>query len=133
MSNYHKNIGDGARVYVAGPLTVGDQDINVRNACKVAEVLITHNFVPFVPHLFRMWHLAFPHAGDYWLDLDGRWLTACDLMIVLPGPTAGGIHFEREICTRNNIPFYDLGAFYGKYGVYLMAVLETVVPIEVKI
>jgi len=121
------------RVYIAGPLSIGDQTTNIRNACNVAKILILHNFVPFVPHLYSLWHMIQPKSPEYWYKLDRQWLYSCDLMLVLPGPSSGGIQKEKEWAREFQIPIYGFETFHSKYGIYLFKDIEPVAPIGVKI
>lgn len=97
-------------VYVAGPLTLGDQDINTREAVKVADILAQEGFVPFVPHLDRLWHLISPHHYEFWMKICLAWVARCDALIRLPGESKGGDR-EVEHARKLGIPvFGDKGA-----------------------
>lgn len=76
-------------IYIAGPLTVGDQAINVRNAMDAGSKLLASGFVPFIPHLTWFWHLCNPEAYDDWIEMDLKWLLKCDALLRLPGESKG--------------------------------------------
>ena len=78
------------RVYVAGPYTQGDVGENVHKAIKEAQRLIDNGHVPFVPHLYHLWHLIIPGPYQQWIALDLEWLKACHALVRLPGDSAGG-------------------------------------------
>jgi hypothetical protein len=78
-----------ARVYVAGPYTQGDVAINVRKAYEAANRLADLGFAPFVPHATHFWHMLFPRAYEFWLELDSEFLPFCEAVLRLPGPSNG--------------------------------------------
>lgn len=82
------------KVFIAGPYTLGDVAMNVRRACSCAEEVRRRGHLPFVPHLFHLWHLLSPHEYEYWTAMDDEWLAACDAIIRLPGKSPGA---DREI------------------------------------
>jgi hypothetical protein len=77
------------RIYVAGPIAIGDQFKNVRNAIDAAEMLHQMGHKPFVPHLFKSWHMIYPKPGLEWLDLDFVWLDQCEAVYRVPGESWG--------------------------------------------
>lgn len=107
------------RIYVSGPLTLGDVEINVRTAINAAEKLLTLGYAPYVPHLTHFWHMQFPHDHSTWLALDEEWLKVCDTVLRLPGESVGA---DREIAfaTQHGIPVFhfidDLTDCYGRRG-----------------
>lgn len=78
------------RVYVAGPYTQGDTAENVHKALKAAQRLLDNGHVPFVPHLYHLWHLIIPGPYQQWIALDLEWLKTCHALIRLPGDSVGG-------------------------------------------
>lgn len=93
-------------VYVAGPMTIGDQLVNTKRGIEAAERLFNLGFVPFVPHLGSFWHMMYSHTWDEWLEYDERWLERCDAVLRLPGESRGA---DREVdwCNANNKPVFD--------------------------
>lgn len=77
------------RVYVAGPLTVGDPEENLNNVLDAAEKLRELGFAPFVPHLYVHWHARHPHPWEHWMELCLQELRQCRYMIRLPGESYG--------------------------------------------
>jgi len=94
------------RVYVAGPLTKGDQFANVRTAVLAGEELRAAGFLAFVPHLLTLWHLI---TGS--LDYEAAmawclgWLATCHAVLRLPGESSGA---DREVARARElgIPVY---------------------------
>ena len=93
------------RIYVAGPMSIGDMESNIRQAINAADWLIKLGHVPFVPHLTHFWNLMSPHSWETWLKIDESWLLVCDCLVRLPGESRGA---DREVafCEANNIPVY---------------------------
>ena len=77
------------RVYVAGPYTRGDVAANVAAAVKAGQELLSAGHIPFVPHLTHFWHLLHHNPYEAWLAYDLEWLKLCDVVVRLPGESAG--------------------------------------------
>jgi len=77
------------KVYVAGPYTLGDVCLNVRNAIQAGNELADQGLIPFVPHLSHFWHMLCPRPYDFWLDYDNQFLPDCDALLRLPGESSG--------------------------------------------
>jgi hypothetical protein len=82
------------RVFISGPYTHGDQADNVRNACLAALAVMKAGHAPFCPHLFHFLHFLEPHSYVEWCALDLHWLTACHMVLRLPGESPGS---DREV------------------------------------
>lgn len=102
------------RVYIAGPLSLGDSFLNVREACKAANVLMTAGCVPFVPHLNAFWHCMFPREEEDWIQWDFAWLDTCDYLVRLRGVSKGADR-EVEYAQSHNIPVFDGVAHFLDY------------------
>ncbi len=77
------------RVYIAGPITLGDQFQNVMKAIELGDRLLREGYVPFIPHLTCYWHAHRPHEPKTWYEYDYHWLDLCDCLISLPGKSLG--------------------------------------------
>ena len=77
------------KVYVAGPYTLGDNTLNLRKMILVADDLFELGFAPYVPLLNHFWHLVAPKSEEVWLKLDFEFITACDILLRMPGESAG--------------------------------------------
>lgn len=93
------------RVYIAGPLTQGDNFHNIHAALNTAQLLLETGHFPFVPHLTALWDIVIPNAYETWIAYDLGWLAACDCVLRLPGHSPGA---DRELAAaeRLNIPIY---------------------------
>lgn len=99
------------RVYVAGPYTIGDTIENVKRVIDVADVLVHLGYAPYVPHLNHFWHFVKPHPYKTWMALSMEWLTACESLIRIEGPSPGADD-EVRMALKLNIPvYYGLSAF----------------------
>ena len=86
------------RVYVAGPLTKGDQFANVALAMDVGNSLLNLGFAPFVPHLYAFMHMVEAQTYETWMKVDDAFLRTCDALLRLPGESAGSdIEVERAM------------------------------------
>ena len=100
------------RVYIAGPISLGDLGQNLRQAVSAANRLMSAGHHPFLPHLSIYWALLDPPKGgtvrdshDVWLPYDLEWLRQCDALLRLPGASVGADREEVE-AARNRIPVY---------------------------
>jgi hypothetical protein len=91
---------DKGKVYIAGPYTKGDVAVNVRNAIEAANRLADIGYAPFVPHLTHFWHLTFPRPYEFWCELDNAFLPHCDILLRLPGESAGA---DREVALAHKL------------------------------
>lgn len=104
------------RVYVAGPLSVGDTTDNVITAIEAGTRCLDAGLAPFVPHLNHFWHEVMPRGYEEWMRLDFEWLGACDVLLRLPGESPGA---EREVALANKLGlpvYYDIDYMLEELG-----------------
>ena len=102
MSNKHR-----ARVYVAGPISIGNFMENIRRGIDAAEDLRKLGFVPFCPFLDAFWQLVHKMTYEELLDQDFAWIEVCDALVRLPGESPGADR-EIEFARSLGIPvFFD--------------------------
>lgn len=91
-----------ALIYVAGPLTKGDFQDNVRNAAALGNAIAELGHTPFVPHLhYPSWDLMHPHKYDFWMSLCLDMVRRSDLVLrIIPGESPGA---DRETELANNL------------------------------
>lgn len=77
------------RVYVAGPITLGPLEQNIRNAMDAARVLMENGFEPFVPHLWCFFQIVYPQEYKRWIKLDNAYLDVCQALLRIPGESRG--------------------------------------------
>lgn len=101
------------RVYISGPITLGDTAANVHQAMKAFDQLMGWGYAPYCPHWSHYQAIAFPRKWGDWLDLDKEWLPLCDVMLRLPGDSRGA---DREEGWAHEIPmpiYYSTKALYN--------------------
>lgn len=81
--------------YVAGPITQGDQFMNVHKAVAVCEGLRKLGYFPFCPHLSAYWHIQVGGVPyEEWMQYDFAWIEKCDALLRIPGDSPGA---DREV------------------------------------
>lgn len=78
-----------AIIYVSSPFSLGDQFVNVRNACLAGDKLLEKGHIPFIPHLTAFWHAISPKSWEEWLRIDTALLSMCDGLLRLDGISRG--------------------------------------------
>ena len=95
-------------IYVSAPFSIGDQFVNVRNACLAGDEIFKRGHIPLVPHLTAFWHAITPRSWEEWLRIDMALLGRCDALLRLPGVSKGADAEEAE-ARRLQLPiFYDV-------------------------
>lgn len=93
-------------VYVSGPITSsGDRIRNIRAALDAAHELRRHGLHPFIPHVHDLWELVHPVEYGDWMRFDLAWLSRCDALLRLPGPSKGA-DMEVAEAERLSIPVF---------------------------
>jgi hypothetical protein len=113
------------RVYIAGPITKGNQFLNVKAAIDVADKLLRYGYAPYCPHFTCFWQMHYPHPYQEWMDLDFEWLRACDAVLRLYGESVGA---DREVqeASRLGIKVVNRRAIMGNNDA--LTRLRTAVP-----
>jgi len=99
-------------VYLASPYTLGDPVLNVRAQIEAAEELVNLGYLPHVPLLSHLWHIASPHPYEYWMEIGLEWVRHCDILLRLPGESKGA-DAEVTLARELGIPvIFGLDEFY---------------------
>jgi len=77
-------------IYLSGPMTVGPQFENVREALRQATLLREAGYAVICPHLTFFWDLVFPTSHARWLGMDFAIIERVDLVLRIPGESRGG-------------------------------------------
>jgi len=98
---------DPPRVYVIAPYAGKGEEVaeNIRLAIEAAEEIVKGGCVPFVPHLYHLWHLIAPHGKEFWMRLDRQWLFSCDSAVRVGGESEGCSRDE-ELCEALGIEVF---------------------------
>jgi len=98
--------GKKIRVYVAGPITKGNQFLNCVRAIQAGNELFKMGYVPFIPHLSYWWNeVAGPHSHEAWLAYDLQWVALCHALLRLKGDSMGA-DVEVAFAKKHRIPVY---------------------------
>ncbi len=76
-------------IYISAPFSLGDQFVNVRNACLAGDEILKKGHIPLVPHLTALWHAISPKSWEEWMRMDTALLSMCDAVLRLPGMSLG--------------------------------------------
>ncbi len=95
-------------IFVSAPYSKGDIVENIRRACLAGDVILRKGHIPFIPHLFHLWHLISPKSYKVWLDIDLRFLGMCDALLRLPGDSKGADMEVAEAKKLYMIIYYHL-------------------------
>lgn len=93
------------KVYISGPITIGDRNHNFYQAATAEKNLMLAGYAPLNPMrsitLPFAWESCMPHS--LWLECDVPWVVSSDVVLRLPGESAGADR-EVQIARRANIP-----------------------------
>lgn len=77
------------KVFISSPYTKGNQAENVRVQIDAAHELMDLGHTPFLPLLSHFQHMIHPRPYKDWIKNDLHWLRVCDILLRLPGESAG--------------------------------------------
>jgi hypothetical protein len=96
MLNY---AGAKKMIYIAGPYT-SDPEGNVLKTIAFADILLEHDFVPFIPHLSHYWEQHSPKHYDHWMEYNLHFVSRCDALFRIFGHSPGAdkeVEFAKKI------------------------------------
>jgi len=96
------------KIYVAGPYKLRDPVINIREAILAGEEIIKLGHIPFIPHLYHLWHTVQSHQPIFWYWLDLKWLPSCDAILRLQGKSREADKEVKEAHKLGIPVFYSL-------------------------
>lgn len=107
-------MGDKPVIYIAGPYTMPDPAVNVREACLVAESIVGMGGMPMVPVLMHLWHLISPHGWQYWMNIDLALLEKADGLYRMAGESKGA---DMEVLQAHKlgVPVFDKLSIVGQW------------------
>lgn len=95
-------------IYVAGPMTLGDTGLNVRRGILAGAALWRAGFLPFVPQLSHLWHIASPMDYEDFLEMDFQVIRRCQGLARLHGESPGADR-EEALAREIKIPVFPQG------------------------
>ncbi len=110
------------RIYIAGPITKGNQFHNVANGIRAASEVFRLGAIPFCPHLTALWDFVDQSMTyDDWMEICFAWLPQCHAVLRIPGESSGADR-EVEFAKKLNITvFYSMEEF--RYAVQRATVM----------
>jgi hypothetical protein len=97
------------RVYISGPLTIGDQLSNASDMAVKATEVYRAGFIPINPSN-PTWHMVTPLSHDEWLEIDLSLVEVADAVLRIPGVSCGA-DMETAHALTHGIPvFHSLSA-----------------------
>ena len=94
------------RIYVSGPLSMGDTQANIKIAIDVASTLLRMGSTPILPHLTHYWDLVRPENYETWIQYDMRLVRCCHALYRIPGESPGA---DREVGLAKRLRLPVLG------------------------
>jgi len=91
------------KVYISGPVSLGDPNVNINQAFKAHKTLIDMGFAPLNPILSMLVPWYVPH--DVWMEADLPWVAVSDAVLRLPGESRGA-DTEVKYAYENGIPVF---------------------------
>lgn len=93
------------RVYLSGPISLGDQMHNFHMAATAQRDLMEAGYAVLNPMLTMKHPAAKEIPWDLWIAGDLPWVEVADLLIRLPGESVGA-DLEVRHAVKHNIPVY---------------------------
>jgi hypothetical protein len=93
------------RVYVAGPISQGDFDANIRSGLEAGRRLVDLGFSPFIPHFDSYLPRREELTWRDFLACDLAWVRTSQAILRLPGPSKGA-DLECRVARRHGIPIF---------------------------
>lgn len=104
------------RIYISGPITVGDRDAHFEQASALHRQLLVLGFAPLNPILSLKLPWAFEMPHDLWVDSDLPWVAVSDGVFRLPGYSVGA---DREVAYARELEtpvFTELDSLLDYFG-----------------
>jgi hypothetical protein len=94
------------RVYIAGPISLGDVDENIRQGLEWGRTMLRDGLAPYIPHLDTF--LFGGTNADEWhglLEWDLEWVSVSEAVFRLPGESKGA-DLEVRMARELSIPVF---------------------------
>ena len=88
------------RIYIAGPISKGDQFRNVGRAVEAFVALLEAGHAPHLPHFCAFTQIHFPQPYERRMKLDMIWLAQCEGLLRLEGESDGA---DREVARAKEL------------------------------
>jgi len=94
------------RVYIAGPISKGPLERNIRRAFDAANILMMNGFHPYVPHFCCFMDITHPHPYERWMTLGFAFISTCEAVFRLDGESTGADR-ECDFAIAIGIPVFN--------------------------
>ena len=102
------------RIYISGPITMGNRKHNFKQAAIAQVVLIKHGMAVFNPMLSMRLPGAFKISHKEWLDNDLPWVESSDAVLRLKGESVGA-DMENAHAREHGVPVFTSRASLIRY------------------
>lgn len=92
-------------VYIASPYSKGNAEANVNKQIRAFAALAKLGFAPMAPLLGHFVHRLHPIPYEAWMAMDLEWIPRCDILLRLPGESAGADR-EVECALQHGVPVF---------------------------
>jgi len=93
------------KVYISGPISIGNQLVNLNQSFQAHKALIDAGFAPLNPILTMLVPWANDVSRDVWMEADLPWVAASDAVFRIPGESEGA-DTEVKYAYENGIPVF---------------------------
>lgn len=100
-------------IYLSGPMTLGHQFDNVREAMRHATLLREAGHAVILPQLNYWWEMVFPGDLETYMSMDLALLERADVVVRIPGESQGA---DREVAHAS---LYGIPTFIGTAEAWL--------------
>jgi hypothetical protein len=108
-------------VYISCPITTGTLEVNVREACKISDKLMSSGFIPYNPATSVLQNIVAYKDYTVWMNYDFQLISLFKFVLRLPGKSKGG-DAEVRYAIKNKIPVVilerrdEIENFIGMYA-----------------
>jgi hypothetical protein len=96
------------KIYVAGPMTVGNRFANVRAAIDIGVKLMNMGHDVYIPHLNDFVDLVHPQTEETWIRQNFAWIDVCDALYRIEGYSVGADREVERASYQGKRIFYEL-------------------------
>lgn len=92
-------------IYVAGPMSKGPLELNIRSAMDVGRELFEVGAFPVIPHLYCFFQIVHSRGYEDWMRFDFELIKRCDGLFRMDGYSPGADR-EVEFAKQRDIPVF---------------------------
>jgi len=99
------------KVFIASPYS-GNPEVNTIFQMEIADELLKVGLTPFIPLLVHYMDLKFPQPYDVWLNYTKTWISSCDVLLRVGGPSSGADSEVEEAKRIGKPVFFDIESLF---------------------